>query len=112
MNWSDPAIDRTGKPSYGAYMLRCMPANTYGQYFDLDSLAGFCLLGFRGTAARALMTRLEGFLASRFCFRFALGFVISPRASTLVLRLVFGFLSITGDAIFLGVRVPAVSFLV
>ena len=41
-------------------------ANTYGQYFDLDLGAGFCLLGFRGTAARALMTRLEGFLTRRF----------------------------------------------
>ena len=89
-----------------------MPENTYGQYFDLDFLAGFCLLGFRGTAARALITRSVGFLTRRFGFGFALGFVISPRASTLVLRLVFGFLSITGDAIFLGVRVPAISFLV
>ena len=89
-----------------------MPANTYGQYLDFDFLAGFCLLGFRGTVARAFMTRLEGFLTRCFCFRFALGFVISPRASTLALRLIFGFLSITGDAIFLGVRVPAISFLV
>lgn len=48
-----------------------MPANTYGQYFDLDFLVGFCLLGFRGTAARAFMTRLEGFR-----FRFAFGFLM------------------------------------
>ena len=50
-----------------------MPANTYGQYFDLDLLAGFCLLGFRGTAARALMTSLEGLR-----FRFAVGSVLPP----------------------------------
>lgn len=50
-----------------------MRRNTYGQYFDLDFLAGFCLLGFRGTAARALMTSLEGVR-----FRFAVGFVLPP----------------------------------
>ena len=55
-----------------------VPANTYGQYFDLDFLDGFCSLGFRGTAARALMTRLEGFLTRCFCFRFAVGFVLPP----------------------------------
>lgn len=55
-----------------------MPANTYGQYFDLDFLAGICLLGFRGTAARAFMTSLEGFLTRRFCFGFACGFVLPP----------------------------------
>ena len=57
------------------------------------------------------MTSLEGFLTRRFCFRFAFGFVIPLRASAIVLRLVFGFLSIPGDAIFLEVRIPAVSFL-
>ena len=88
------------------------PASSNGRFVYLDFLAGFCLLGFRGTVARAFMTRLEGFLTRCFCFRFALGFVISPRASTLALRLIFGFLSIMGDAIFLGVRVPAISFLV
>jgi uncharacterized membrane protein YjgN (DUF898 family) len=50
-----------------------VPANTYGQYFDLDFLAGFCWLGFRGTAARAFMTRLEGLR-----FRFASGFLMPP----------------------------------
>jgi hypothetical protein len=42
----------------------------------LDFLAGFCLLGFRGTTARATMTRLLGFLTRRFCFRFAFGFAM------------------------------------
>jgi hypothetical protein len=55
-----------------------VPGNTYGQYLDLDFLAGFCLLGFRGTTARDSMTSLEGFLTRRFCFRFACGFVMPP----------------------------------
>ena len=46
---------------------------TYGQYFDLDFLAGLCVLGLRGTAARAFMTSLEGLR-----FRFAVGFVRPP----------------------------------
>ena len=48
------------------------------QYFDLDFLAGFCVLGFRGTAARALMTRSgEIMLSLRFWFRHVL---IMPEA--------------------------------
>ena len=54
------------------------PANTYGQYFDLDFPAGFCLLGFRGTTSLDTMTSLEGFLTRRFCFRFTVGFVLPP----------------------------------
>jgi len=50
--------------------------NTYGQYFDLDFLAGFCLLGFRGTASRDTMTSVEGVR-----FRFAVGFFL-PSAGT------------------------------
>lgn len=58
---------------YGACLLMVQsPQNTQGQYFDFDFLADFCLLGFRGTAARALMTRLEGF-----CFRFVFGFSVA-----------------------------------
>ena len=55
-----------------------MPASTYGQYLDLDFLAGFCLLGFRGTASRDTMTSLEGFLTRRFFLGFACGFVMPP----------------------------------
>jgi hypothetical protein len=50
-----------------------VPANTYGQYLDLDFLAGFCSLGFRGTTARALMAGLDGFLPGSFCFGLAFG---------------------------------------
>ena len=46
-----------------------MRATTYGQYFDFDFLAGFCLLGLRGTTSRDTMTSLEG-LRSRFVFGF------------------------------------------
>ena len=50
-----------------------MPVNAYGQYLDLDFLAGFCSLGFRGTTARALMAGLDGFLPGSFCFGLAFG---------------------------------------
>jgi hypothetical protein len=60
-----------------------------GRSVYLDFLAGFCLLDFRGTTALAT----------------------NPRASALVLRLAFGFLLITEEATFLGVRILAVSFL-
>lgn len=36
------------------------------------------MLDFRGTTARAFMTRLEGFLAGRFGSRFAFGFGVVP----------------------------------
>ena len=49
------------------------PATFYGRSLYVDFLAGFCLLGFRGTTSRDTMTSLEGFLTRRFCFRFAFG---------------------------------------
>ena len=62
-----------------------MPANTYGQYLDLDFLAGFCSLGFRGTTALALMAGLDGFLPGSFCFGLAFGsdmFHMMPESPT------------------------------
>lgn len=53
------------------------PVSSYGRSI-LDFLAGFCLLGFRGTTARDSITRLEGFLTRRFCFRFAFDFLMLP----------------------------------
>jgi hypothetical protein len=56
--------------------LRLWPGMAYGQYFDLDFLAGCCVLGFRGTTARALMTSSVDVLAGSFCLRVAAGFVL------------------------------------
>ena len=60
-----------------------MPANTHGQYFDLDFLAGFCLLGLCGSTAGAAECGSR-FLAS-------------------VLPLAFGFLATPEEATFFGV---------
>ena len=68
-----------------------MPANTHGQYFDLDFLAGFCLLGLRGSSARA---------AER-----------ESRALASVLPLALGFLAIPEEATFFGVGFLAVRVL-
>ena len=76
---------RSGRPD---------PRPFRGRSLYVDVLAGFCLLGFRGTAARAFMTRLGGFLTRCFCFRFAFGFVMPPSCT-----------------VFLGVRFLTVSFL-
>ena len=47
----------------------------YGQYFDLDFLAGFSLLGFGGTTSGDTTTSLVGFIPGSFCFCFAVGFI-------------------------------------
>ena len=68
-----------------------MPANTHGQYFDLDFVAGLCLLSLRGSTAGAA-ERGSCFLAS-------------------VLPLALGFLATLEEATFLGVGFLAVRVL-
>ena len=56
-----------------------MPANTHGQYFDLDFLAGFCLLGLGGSTA-GVAERGSRFLAS--VLPFVVGFLATPEEAT------------------------------
>ena len=56
-----------------------MPANTHGQYLDLDFLAEFCLLGLCGSTAGAA-ERGSRFLAS--ALPLALGFLATPEEAT------------------------------
>ena len=56
-----------------------MPANTHGQYFDLDFLRGFCLLGLGGSKAGAA-ERGSRFLVS--VLPLALGFLATPEEAT------------------------------
>jgi len=56
-----------------------VPANTHGQYFDLDFLRGFCLLGLGGSKAGAA-ERGSRFLVS--VLPLALGFLATPEEAT------------------------------
>jgi len=56
-----------------------VPANSYGQYLDLDLVAGFCLLGFCGSTVGSA-ERGSRFLAN--VLPLALGFLATREVAT------------------------------